>query len=1286
MKVYRSLSTKASYEAYEKNHPGIRKQELPWRPLFTEKVLKEADGLALQYELVDSPYWSGNIFSRSSTYYQFKGMKNSPHVALISEPTTIGNTWNYAHLFCDCKDGREYCVHKAMMMILLEKTHGPWYVYENEYSYKRRLEKEQQELIIQDYKRISKEKGRIAPALDAFRDRKKSRGIILLDLERFLSSYRTTEAAIERMKELLPNNSRYYQREVAVTKLKTGGIEISFDFHFSSNVKVEDVWGTITRNGFSINHEFKFKEYLNDYLSLSGKNTYRIGESLDEFDLIALSLVWDKLDEEGSKSVTDDNALAFFESINKIREKESRHEVRSFNDKKTKTKDIELSPRIVSEDGSPMLSFKIGLIGSKKYILKDIFLLQQAVENEKKFVLGKKESLNFASQDFTEQSEKLYDFMKRNRTLSRGGVYQITFNGSTIDNFYDIALNMTSEYYDKTYGIKEEMAPIGHYDIKLPLTIDRLLDGRDRFIGVSMSGILPVMLNGSSYHYILAREGLSRLSNEEYSLISPYMAVADKSGYFRFQVGIDMLRDFYYRVIPSLIGNPYVTLDDRASEEARKLLPPEGIFNFFVDIIERKNSSSLLTLSCIVNYGGKEVTLDADIDAKTISDSSWRDFIHEQQVASAIRRFVPFYDQEKRIFFVELDDDILFDFLTAGLPELEEYGTVNGTSAFKQKRVISEPPVKIAIDVEGGGLLDISVTSEEVSTKELLAIYKSYTQKKRYFRLKSGDFVDLTEDRQLGEITDFLSSMDIVPMDVIKNKMAKIPLYRALYLDKMLENRNAITLSPDKRYRLLIKNFKTIKESDYEAPENLEKILRPYQSYGHKWLRTIQDSGFGGILADEMGLGKTLEMISVFEVNHREGIKKPSLVICPASLVYNWQEEIAKFAPALKTTVINGTAKTREKIITESTDSDVFITSYDMLKRDIALYENVEFSNCVLDEAQYIKNSNAAVTKSVKLISADHRFALTGTPIENRLSELWSIFDFLMPNFLYTKAEFERKFELPISKFKEEKATLALKNMTSPFILRRKKEDVLSDLPQKLEEVRYVRLSGKQQKLYDAQVLFMKGLLKDSSSSAKAGEEKVKIIAEFTKIREICCDPSLLFKDYNEESAKREACLDLVRSAIEGGHRMLIFSQFVSMLELLEKDLQNEGIEYYKIVGATSKEKRINLVKSFNDGSVPVFLISLKAGGTGLNLTGADVVIHYDPWWNLAAQNQATDRSHRIGQTKQVTVYKLIVKDSVEERILALQNAKKELADAILEGSLQSLFSLSQEELLALLG
>ena len=382
---------------------------------------------------------------------------------------------------------------------------------------------------------------------------------------------------------------------------------------------------------------------------------------------------------------------------------------------------------------------------------------------------------------------------------------------------------------------------------------------------------------------------------------------------------------------------------------------------------------------------------------------------------------------------------------------------------------------------------------------------------------------------------------------------------------------------------------------------------------------------------------------------------------------------------------MEGGQSERQEILSHSGRWDVLISSYDHLKRDIPLYEDKLFLFEVLDEAQFIKNQSTAAAKAVKAVKAKHRFALTGTPIENRLSELWSIFDFLMPGFLYRYETFRSEIERPITRDGDEQVTLRLRRMVAPFLLRRLKNEVLKDLPEKVEESRVVRFGEEQQRLYDAQVLRMKQML-DSETDESYRKSKIQILAELTRVRQICCDPKLLFENYDGGSAKMEACLDLVRSAIEGEHRILLFSQFTSMLDLLKGRLGQEGIRYYEITGATPKKERLRLVTEFNEGDVPLFLISLRAGGTGLNLTGADIVIHYDPWWNAAAQNQATDRAHRIGQQKPVTVYKLLAKDSVEEKIQQLQERKLDLADEIIGGEAVSFSSLSKEELLELIG
>lgn len=517
-----------------------------------------------------------------------------------------------------------------------------------------------------------------------------------------------------------------------------------------------------------------------------------------------------------------------------------------------------------------------------------------------------------------------------------------------------------------------------------------------------------------------------------------------------------------------------------------------------------------------------------------------------------------------------------------------------------------------------------------------------------------------------------------------------IPKYRALYLDGTLKDKQSLHVEKNREFKSMIRSMKTIEDSDYEVPVTLKKVMREYQKDGFRWMKTLLAHGFGGILADDMGLGKTLQVISVLlseraeqQASLRE--ERPFLVICPASLVYNWKKEIERFAPTLSVKVISGDAMERKAAIREMENGQVIITSYDVLKRDIEDYEKHIFAIQVIDEAQYIKNPATQAAKAVKKINAGFKLALTGTPIENRLSELWSIFDYLMPGFLYAYSHFRQEMELPIIAGQDENKMERLQRMIRPFVLRRLKNDVLKDLPEKLEENVYSKMEGEQLSLYDAHVQRMK-LMLNKQNDQEFKQVRFEVLAELTRLREICCDPSLVFENYKGESAKSETCMELITNAVNAGHKILLFSQFTTMLDRLQAQLAQAGISYYTLTGSVSKEKRMQLVEAFNQDDTNVFCISLKAGGTGLNLTAADIVIHYDPWWNIAVQNQATDRAHRIGQDKVVTVYKLVTQGTIEEKIVEMQERKKALADEVLEGTGMDTGRFSREELLELLG
>ena len=434
--------------------------------------------------------------------------------------------------------------------------------------------------------------------------------------------------------------------------------------------------------------------------------------------------------------------------------------------------------------------------------------------------------------------------------------------------------------------------------------------------------------------------------------------------------------------------------------------------------------------------------------------------------------------------------------------------------------------------------------------------------------------------------------------------------------------------------------------------------------------------------------GKTLQLITLLllYVEAQEN-PKASIVVCPSSLALNWENEMRKFAPSLKTMVIHGNAKEREKQLKQIPKYHVVVTSYDLLKRDKEIYEELgyEFQYIIADEAQYIKNNNTQNAKAIKVIEAKTRYALTGTPIENSLSELWSIFDFIMPGYLFHYHKFKEMYETPIVKDQDEIAMKKLKMLIEPFILRRVKKEVLTELPDKTISVLNNEMQEEQLKIYLSYLANAKQEAMQELQQNGVEKSQIKILALLMRLRQICCHPGLFIDNYKGESSKLNQCIEIVKDAVSAGHKILLFSGYTGMFPFIEKALQKEAISYFKLTGQTKVGERIGMVEEFNQNEeIKVFLISLKAGGTGLNLIGADMVIHYDPWWNLSAENQATDRTYRIGQKKNVQVYKLITKNSIEERIYELQQRKAKLIDSMLSTNQTFINKLSKEEIMQL--
>lgn len=627
---------------------------------------------------------------------------------------------------------------------------------------------------------------------------------------------------------------------------------------------------------------------------------------------------------------------------------------------------------------------------------------------------------------------------------------------------------------------------------------------------------------------------------------------------------------------------------------------------------------------------------------------------------------------------VHLDDvDKTYLFFRDMLPILSKYSNLFYTDEVKDMYLGRIKGYKsYARTRQGSGVIDISIDIEGINPKEIKDILKSIKEKKKYHKLKSGRFISLEGDK----IDELSCLMDEVEEDELKNNTITLSKYRTIGIFQVIDKEMINNIENIQEVKKVISKIKNFENDDIVIPEIFKGVLRDYQVTGYKWMKTLHNVGLGGILADDMGLGKTLQAITLMY----DGVGEPSIVITPSSLIFNWENEIKRFSPDLRTIVISGSKKSREEMLQEITDYDIIITSYPLLRRDIEMYEEIHFKYCILDEAQHIKNPESINAQSVKRIHSQSRFALTGTPMENSLIELWSLFDFLMPGYLMSKKKFTEKYEKNIFKNEDRVALSNFKKTIAPFILRRKKKDVLLELPEKIETTLVCKLTEAQKDIYTAYLLRARREIDNLIEEEGFEKSHIQILAAITRLRQICCHPAVFLEDYNGGSGKLDLLEELIEELVEGQHRILLFSQFTALLKIIKETINMKGIDYLYLDGSTPVHERMDLVNRFNSGFGEVFLISLKAGGTGLNLTSADVVIHFDPWWNPAVEDQATDRAHRIGQENVVQVFKLITKDTIEEKIIELQNRKKDLINAVIQDGEVFINKLTEEELLDL--
>lgn len=625
-------------------------------------------------------------------------------------------------------------------------------------------------------------------------------------------------------------------------------------------------------------------------------------------------------------------------------------------------------------------------------------------------------------------------------------------------------------------------------------------------------------------------------------------------------------------------------------------------------------------------------------------------------------------------------EENVFNFIHEIVPRLQEHAQVFYSDSFR-KTVIRETAF-FSGDLRfntATGMLEFSFSIEGIDRSELVKALEMAHFKKKYYRLKDGTYLplDSREMRDLGGLAEYL---DLDEQDLMQDTV-QIPAYRALYLDQLLKGAGLNYIETNNDYKAFVKRLQEPADIDMAIPSGLNGTLREYQKSGFRWLRTMSDCRLGCILADDMGLGKTIQVITLILSDKWQKGTHPSLVVVPTSLVYNWLAELEKFAPDLKAAIVSGTREERRKQLEDIKDSDVVITSYALIRRDIEEYLDIDFRYCILDEAQHIKNPGSQSARSVKRIRAENRIALTGTPMENSLVELWSVFDFIIPGYLFSHTKFLDKYGRPIIKEEDAGAKEELARHIRPFILRRLKKDVLKELPEKVEHRMIADLTPEQKKLYLAYLSRIKEEINEDIREHGFERNQIRILAALTRLRQICCHPSLFIENYVGESGKLMLLQEVINDSIQSGHRILLFSQFTSMLHIIRDWLLKENIGHLYLDGSTRSEDRTRLVSEFNEGEGSIFLISLKAGGTGLNLTGADVVIHYDPWWNPAVEDQATDRAYRIGQLKSVHVIKLVTRGTIEEKIFALQEKKKQLIDSVIQPGENLLSKMTEEEI-----
>lgn len=791
-----------------------------------------------------------------------------------------------------------------------------------------------------------------------------------------------------------------------------------------------------------------------------------------------------------------------------------------------------------------------------------------------------------------------------------------------------------------------------------PLSIQfHVVEDRNKGYQLKINGLHHLIML-TSYHLVSSGEKLIRLQQEDFIRLVELKNMLDATGTNQIPVPNEQISLFLEKVIPGLKRLGKVNLPYSMTEEWKKTPLKAKLY------LDRVNNRLLAGLEFHYDQIVINPLENRPIKTFVMRDKEKEDSILQMMEGSSFAR----NDSGYLLYNEELE----YEFLYKVLPKLQKLVQIYATTAVRNRMFKGHPRPKIRVKAYKDRMnwLEFTFDLDSIPQSQIKEVLAALEEKRKYYRLKDGSLLSL-ETSEFEVLRKFLYALP-EELNNFEDGVQVSPI-QGLRLIESVDNQEVFTI--EESFRKFLKDIEHPEHLNFKVPQQLDPIMREYQKHGYNWMKMLSNYGFGGILADSMGLGKTLQSIAFIlsELSVIRHKKTPVLIVCPSSLTYNWLSELQKFASNVQTVIIDGSVKERTRIMKEALKKDVMITSYPLLRKDSKWYEKQWFHTVFFDEAQAFKNPATQTAKAVKKIQAVNRFALTGTPVENSLEELWSIFHVVFPELFQSLKEY--------SNLTREKIARRIR----PFLLRRLKEDVLAELPEKIESIESVELLPEQKKLYAAYLAKLKHDTLKHLDKETIRKNRIKILAGLTRLRQICCHPALFVDGYKGKSAKFQRLQQLLEEAKQAERRVLIFSQFTKMLGMIGRELAEEGVPFFYLDGQTPSDERVELCHRFNEGECDVFLISLKAGGTGLNLTGADTVILYDLWWNPAVEAQAADRAHRIGQEQTVQVIKLVARGSIEEKMNELQEKKKDLMEKVINPHEHGESLLTEEDIRELL-